>query len=718
MTRQPRGEARRDLSVDGRPLRIAGKAYASGVGTHASSMIPVSVPEGEGGRTLTGACGIDDGAKGKAAVRFSVLSGSETLWRSPVMRRGMPAEGFAVEVPAGAGRLYLLADEEGCDEDDHADWVGLRWAASRRLPVRAGGRVDAAACGMRPGTAADQSPALRRAITLARAAPGCTLEIPRGVYHLYPEGGLKMCFHISNHDQPVFHPAGMPLVDLRGVRVEGNGSLFIVHGLMVPLLIMDSSGVTVSGVSVDYARSSCSEARITAVRGSDTEVWIDPVKYPYEIRGGKIAFIGEGWESGIDMAMAFKKGTGHIADRTSNIRHRKGAVEDLGGGKVLFRGWDMKGRGLEPGDTLAIRTEMRPHPACVIYRSEKTSLLDVAVHRSTGMAFLAQRSRDIEIRGGGVFIRPGSGRVSSANADATHFSNCRGLVSVRDCLFEAMMDDAINVHSTCLRVTELLSRDSFVCRYVHPQSIGFEVFLPGETLRFINGPTLEPGETARVVKVRKTGPRELRITLGTPLPASVRAGASAIENADYCPSVLFRGNVVRNNRARGCLFTTPGRVVVENNLFDHSSGAAILLAGDAQGWYESGACDGVAIRGNIFIDNMTSRYQFTEGLVSIYPSVRLLDAQKRAYHRNVVIENNVFDTFDAPLLFALSAERVVFRNNVVAYNGRHQGWGKKPFAFRKCRGVEISGNAVSPPRVWTLDDCDLRGTPAGEVTLK
>lgn len=93
----------------------------------------------------------------------------------------------------------------------------------------------------------------------------------------------------------------------------------------------------------------------------------------------------------------------------------------------------------------------------------------------------------------------------------------------------------------------------------------------------------------------KKNSAEMVITVEEPLPSSVRAG-DAVENADFYPSVVFRNNIVRNNRARGSLFTTPERVLVEGNLFDHSSGSAILLAGDAQGWYESGACHEVVIR--------------------------------------------------------------------------------------------------------------------------
>lgn len=162
-------------------------------------------------------------------------------------------------------------------------------------------------------------------------------------------------------------------------------------------------------------------------------------------------------------------------------------------------------------------------------------------------------------------------------------------------------------------------------------------------------------------------------------------------------------------------FTTPERVLVEGNLFDHSSGSAILLAGDAQGWYESGACHEVVIRKNTFINNLTSRYQFTNAIISIYPEVKQLDRQRDYYHRNVLIENNVFKTFDVPLLFAISTDNLKFINNKVIYNDEFKGWGQKPFQFRRCANILIKDNKVLPPRTWTLEDCKLENTPSDQV---
>ena len=713
MARQETGETRLDRSFSNAGLSIGGKKYATGIGTHATSMIPLPVPENPKVLRLEGACGIDDGADGDGSVEFRVMSGSEVLWSSGVMRRGMAAKKFSIPVAEnGIRHLYLMADRVDNNSYDHADWVDLAWKTTGSGQGKTGTVVNASEFGMVPGVRKDQGPALRAAVSALRRQGGGVLNIPRGIYHFYPEGALNMSFHISNHDQPLIHPVCVPLADLRNVRVEGNGSLFLFHGKVVPLLVMDSENISINRLSVDYERSWCTEARVVKTDDRFTEVEIDKKAYPYEIRNNRFVFQGKGWEEGMGHCMAFEKGTGHIIANTSDIGWN-GHVEPLGGSRLRLD-WNLRQKGIKPGDTLVLRNYNRPHPGCVVYRARKTSLNDVSLHQSSGMALLVQRSEDFHMKGGGVMVRKGTGRVHTAGADATHFSNTRGGIVVEKALFEGMMDDAINVHSTCLGVMEVVDSHTLKCKYMHRQAVGCEVFLPGEKIRFINGPTLEPGGTATVKTAVKKNSAELVITVEEPLPSSVRAG-DAVENADFYPSVVFRNNIVRNNRARGSLFTTPERVLVEGNLFDHSSGSAILLAGDAQGWYESGACHEVVIRKNTFINNLTSRYQFTNAIISIYPEVKQLDRQRDYYHRNVLIENNVFKTFDVPLLFAISTDNLKFINNKVIYNDEFKGWGQKPFQFRRCANILIKDNKVLPPRTWTLEDCKLENTPSDQV---
>lgn len=117
-------EARANRSVDGNPLKVAGKTYASGIGTHAKSEWDLNL-NGEA-TSLTGACGVDDEVGGKASLQFVIEGDGKELWKSPILRRGEPAVPFDVKL-AGVKALRLLVNDGGDGStEDHADWLDLK----------------------------------------------------------------------------------------------------------------------------------------------------------------------------------------------------------------------------------------------------------------------------------------------------------------------------------------------------------------------------------------------------------------------------------------------------------------------------------------------------------------------------------------------------------------------------------------------------------------
>lgn len=629
-------------------------------------MLPLEVR----GDTLVGRTPQGSGAP------FLIMSGSETLWQ------GGPDTAFSISAK-GLRHLYLFSSEA-----DNTDWQQLSWqgAPPEALPAAKKPLVIAAADhGVHPGTH-DCSPALRQLLSEARrlrqdTGRAVTIRLEPGEYHFYPGGTLPMSIYISNHDQQDIQPVALPLIDLDHVSIDGQGSTLICHGRLLPVLIMDSQHLRLSNLSIDYITPFYTEATITAIDSTGTTVSI-PADMAWSIKNGRFLNCGENWEMGITCAIAFKPdgrmvplGTGGDLpwSRQADITGPNQVHFPLNAGKL----------GLSVGDIVTLRSFWRPHPAMVLYRTRDTLLDQVIFRNSQGMALLAQRSEDITIRGGGCIRH--KGRLHTVSADATHFSNCRGHIDVEGALYEGMMDDAINVHSTCLRIEEVISPREILCRYVHPQAIGFEVILPGENLQFIHAPTLQNTPTlSKAAHVTKVDERTLRITLAEDLPEGIGEG-DAVENADWYPQVTFRHNTVRHNRARGALFTTPRPVLVEKNQFIWSSGSAILLAGDAQGWYESGRCLDVVIRDNIFENNLTCRFQFTEGIISIYPEVSEPKHQTERYHQNILIENNTFITHRVPLVFASSTRGLTFRHNTVHYHDQYKPLhGGVPFIFRHC----------------------------------
>ena len=602
---------------------------------------------------------------------FRILSGSEVLWE------GKAGESFELSPGAFTKHVYLFTAGSG-----NLRWQELSWSSPLDATVGKSRplKYDAAKEGVLPN-GKDAGPALRKLLSKVRrrcAPEGATIVFPKGEYHFYPEGALEMSFYVSNHDQQDVTPVGIPLVDQQKLKLLGNGSTFIFHGKMQPFLLMDCAGVSISDVSIDYADPFYVEGRIEEVKDGKTTLSFAPI-FRWKVANGRFRILREGGEAGVSAALPFEKEGPMVPREGSGDIRWTDQAEQVAPNKVRFP-VDAARMGLKPGQILVLRSGARPHPAMVLYRAGQTRLSNVIFRDSQGMALLAQRSEGVTIKGGGCVTN--RGRVHTASADATHFSNCRGRILTENALYEGMMDDAINVHSTCMAIEQVESPTAIIAKYMHRQSVGFELFRPGEQVQFIRGGTLENHpDLGKAKAVEKLDETHLRITLDTPLPTGIGEG-DAIENADWYPAVTFRNNTVRYNRARGCLFTTPKPVLVEGNKFIRSHGSAILLAGDAQGWYESGACREVTIRGNLFDHNLTASYQFTEAVIAIIPEVRQLAGQQEPYHRHIVIEKNTFRTHRVPLLYVRSGDDITWRNNKVSYDdkfpARRSG---EPFLF-------------------------------------
>ena len=229
---------------------------------------------------------------------------------------------------------------------------------------------------------------------------------------------------------------------------------------------------------------------------------------------------------------------------------------------------------------------------------------------------------------------------------------------------------------------------------MHEQSVGMEWGRPGEKVGFIENKSMRTIGTGTLVSFTPLTTTDFEVTFDAPLPDGIHAGA-ALENLTCTPDVEIRNSRFLSCRARGLLLSTPGKIVVENNIFE-SSGSAILIAGDANQWYESGAVTDVTIRNNEFrYPCMSSLYQFCEGIISIFPEIPEPDPAY-PFHRNIRIEGNTFHPFDYPILYAKSVDGLTFSNNKLIRSNEI-----KPFHKRKagitldaCKQVVIKNNTA------------------------
>ena len=546
-------------------------------------------------------------------------------------------------------------------------------------------------CSLSPDGDKDMTARILSAVEDMRAAGGGTVRLSAGAYHFRSPTAMR--FYVSTHNNPMPRTVFLPLTNLTDVVVAGRDVDFVFHGEGVGVMLQDCRRTSLRGIRIDYATPWFVETRFEAFDDGRPVVRCNSPQFSLAAEDGRLVTIGEGWKGRPRLFGVFDSDSGAFC----GWKWTDGTATALGDGRFRIESdWRALGFAskMTPGDVVLVRDPLRPNPAVFVNRSVDTRLEDCAIHSSPGIGLLAQRSENVSVRGSGVpadrragsFAKSGYGCLTSLQADATHFSNCKGMITVENCLFEGMSDDAINVHSTCLQIESMPDARKIICRYRHEASVGFEVFMAGETLRFIKARTLEDVErTVKVKTALMTDADRVELSLDGDVPHGIGVG-DAVENADWQPSVAFRGNLVRNCTARGALFTTPGRVVCEGNTFDHVALQPILLEGDASGWYESGGCRDVEIRRNVFRDCM---YTSGKGLIQIAPSVQRMPEQRVRYHRNILIEDNEFVGHSAPLVFARGASNVVWRANSIENNDRRAGDGAHLFDIADCESVEI-----------------------------
>ena len=117
----------------GKPLSIAKKIYAKGLGTHAVSELWLQL-DGKV-QQVSGLVGLDDAQNGSGSVEFVIVGDDQILFRSGVMGSGEAAKPFAVKL-AGVKRLVLHVTDGGDGTgNDHADWVEVSFTYGGDKPV-------------------------------------------------------------------------------------------------------------------------------------------------------------------------------------------------------------------------------------------------------------------------------------------------------------------------------------------------------------------------------------------------------------------------------------------------------------------------------------------------------------------------------------------------------------------------------------------------------
>jgi hypothetical protein len=243
---------------------------------------------------------------------------------------------------------------------------------------------------------------------------------------------------------------------------------------------------------------------------------------------------------------------------------------------------------------------------------------------------------------------------------------------MEDCLFENMLDDATNVHGTYVRVREILDKHTVGVVMGHFQQQGYTFGEAGDRCGFTReGGSYDPFLEAKLSGVKKVNKRYYLLSFEKELEG-VQAG-DLVDNLDWYPEVRITNCTIRNNRARGLLFSTHRPITLENNHFSTNMTPILLWTSFSGFWYTSGRVKECIIRGNTFGD--CTYGGGNRPLIYAHPGGGFPNAIGESTDeypmRKLVIEDNQFRSFHPLVLQASGIDTLVFRDNRVELSGNY-----------------------------------------------
>ena len=487
-----------------------------------------------------------------------------------------------------------------------------------------------------PSGGEDDAPALRAAIARCQAERIPKLVLAPGVYQLHPSG------QAPHHTWCAF------LNGVSDLTVSGPGATLLVHGVSGAFILAGCHNVTFEGLTLDYPRPAQSVGTVIASSEKSFEVEVLP---EYPVVGG------EPVEAYMDFDPATKlprrRGVDNYygVERTELVRPQ------------VLRVHLRHGQSPPVGVLVALRHSVYGPGGWYADNSSNLTYRDLTIYSVPGMGFIAGHCRDVTLERCRVLLKPGTSRLVSASADGSHFGGCQGTVTVTDCEFEGMGDDAVNIKSGLyLSVREKVDEHTLVTQHNLKM---VDVPGVGDTLELSHADTLIPYASLTVAKVELgPAPEHLhRVTLREPLPAELAMG-DVLGNATRAPRVRIRGVQVRRNRARGFLIQSRD-CVIEDCTFRDVTGGGVWVMTEVVHFFESIGTRDVVVRRCTF-DNVGYGAALGDGVLGAFALLKNFGIPpKPGVHHNITFEDNVIRGSDNAGIWCNGVAGLTLRRNTI-----------------------------------------------------
>ena len=549
-------------------------------------------------------------------------------------------------------------------------------------------RVSVTSFGADPSGAASCNDAVRKAIAALRGYRG-TLVFPNGRYRFGPADGPIMAFQ-ECHDLDIDGDGSALLFSSRTRSPAVISATDPPRDFTPSFQFTDCRGVSIHDFSVDYPRPPFSQGKVIAVGRLSFDLRVDP-EFPVTGAEPVDAFADydpktklmahDGVDSFYNVA-----GLTLVAPQTLRVALKSPVA-------------------LHEGALVLLRHPARGSDVFMVSGGSDFRFSRLKLFAAPGMGIMADRCDNIGVDDLQVDIAPNSSRLMSLNVDAVHFADCSGSMSVTQCRFRGMGDDAINCHSLYFKVKDRVDRRTVAVGGRGPQPVlASELPHATDQLRLFDGRDYREIGKFRLEGASVKGSSS-HLTFTQALPPEVGPGA-LVHVCNRSPVTTVRDCRFLGNRARAILVHENADIV--GNTIEDCSLAGILLICDSP-WQEGPPVRNVRIEGNRFSHCSYSWPHARRGVITLdkEPGFPADAIPKVKIHRDVRILNNVFGSTDGAAVYCVAAS-----NLKIAGNRFDRTWlgnaGHEPEAviLKRCGESEIDRNTSAVPQAIKLEACD------------
>lgn len=487
----------------------------------------------------------------------------------------------------------------------------------------------------------------------------------KNVYEINTAENKGVFMYVSNNDASEKKPFCY-IKDKNNVTLDFNGSTLIFSGRSVPFVIDGCKNILIKNVNIKYSSHLYFQTEI--VNEIDGNLVLKPIEnMRYAIKDNGLVLFFDGGELDYSdktvFVQEFEKNPVRVA-KSSPIRVTTVGCDKQYSFKKDGENIILTSKNKLPfkvGNVLCFFCEGRYADCFIINDSKNVKIENVNIYNSPAMGVIAQVSKNLTLKNVKVEPEKNSEYIISTLADATHFTNCRGKIVLRDCSFFNMNDDGTNIHGIYAMV-EKVNEKKLEVSFKHFQQYGVDIYKKGDKITVLDGKTFERKAVLRLKERVVQNEKSCVLKFSKNISASV---GDIVENLSANPKVVIKNCKTGGNRPRGFLVATNKKAVIDGCGFSNSECGVGVFA-DTDFWFEAGATKNIVVKNC----NFKCNYGGGESAVTVSPSVK---KGKNFFNKKIKIVNNTFDISYGKSYTVYNTEKTVARNNRYVKDGVETG---------------------------------------------